>query len=1077
MASPAAGAVNLGSAYGEVLIDLSNVERQLNNAFSNAERSISGFMTRTGASLQRIGAGITVATLPIAGFVQQGISAFANFEEVLAEIEARTGATAEQMKLVQEKALEMGRDTKYSATQASEAMLQLLTSGYNLDQTFIALGPTLALATAGALDLGYAADSLTDILSQFQLEASEAGKVADILTQAAGASSAEVEDLVASFRRVGPNAKNFGLTVQETAAALAVMAENGVKGEEAGTQLGSMFDAMTRQVDGVQEMWRKLGISLYDAQGNMRDLDSIIDDLNRATAGMSDRDRINTVKTLAGSYGDTALLALMAAGGIDKMSESMEEQATASEVAQKRMGGWRGMIESLRGSLETLQIRVFQPLVTKYLTPIGKEITTIINKITDWLAKNEGVAMGIGLLMGALVLLGPTLIAVGTAVQFLGFAIAGVTTLMGVFSGVSLPFIAILLAIAAAVGVLILAYKTNFLGLKDFVNGFVADVGKIIGTVTGFISRIREVGLTQALDEFYQKGGRFQKTGRGVVRGILDIVGAIAGFVKLVRKNGFVAAFEQVFTTLGDGSSWIGNILQSFGLAQTRAEGIGRTINRLALTFMNGVQAIRTFVRGLVSAFNDGGFRGAFDYLKNAAAEALPIFLEGLQSLISGVWTWIREKTPELADGLGQMIGDGLRFLVDKIIEYGPPILIALGGILLAIGAWMIGTGLPEFFGFAFDLIDGFMTGIIDGFGDVNWGEVWNTVWGLAKQGAGLALAAIWQIATWARQEIILPIFDYLREVDWGEVWATVWNAAKKAAGVALALLWQISVWVREKIFEPIADYLREVDWGEVWTFIWNAMKKAAGLTLALLWQISVWVREKIFTPISNFLKGINWGEVWTAVWNAAKHAAGLALALLWNFSQWTREKVLMPIWNYIKSINWSQVATDLWNGFKNGVQSIWDSLNIGGFLKGLAEGGVREFKNALGIQSPSTVMWNIGADIVAGLRDGINQNGQGALMAAMNLANGIRTQVQGAQAAISALNALAARPVGANVGLGALGNRTSNFSNFNVGGVSVVVPPSAVSPNRTPTQNGRGIGAGLSQRLSEEFTKRGIPK
>lgn len=1021
MASPTAGAVNLGSAYGEVLIDYSNVERNFRNVMQTVERGVANSMNRVGANLQRIGTGFTIATLPVVGFVKQGVAAFANFEEVLAEIEARTGATAEQMRIVEAVALDMGKQTAFSATEAAEGMLQLLASGMETNEAIAALRPTLDLAAAGKIALGEAASVVATILGQFSLEADQAGRVADALARASAASMAEISDLGQAFGNVGPIANRFGLSVEDTAAILAEFANKGIMGAEAGTQLKSMLTNLTRPTDDVQKMWKQLGVNLYDTEGRIRPLNSVLQELNSKLSTMTEQDRNEAIITLAGSYGQMGLEVLLASNGFDTMAASMEKQAGAAKVAQKWMDTLKGKLESLRGSLETVMIRIFGPLSDNILKPLIDRFTAFVNVIGDILEKSPALAYALGLVLGVLILIGPGLVAVGTGLRVLSFLMS--TFSIGSAMAALGPFLPILLAIAAAIAVVVAAYKTNFLGFADFVNGFVSQIQLIANTVQGFVNRIREVGLSQALREFYAAGGPFQKMGKGVVKGILDIVGAIGGFIKLIRKDGFIAAWEQVFTTLGDGSSWIGNILQSFGMAQGRAEGIGRTFNRFALIFMNAVQAVRRFVTGLVAAFEDGGFRGAFDYLRQAAIEGLPIFLEGLNTLISGAWAWIREQAPGFASNLGEMIGQGLRTLVDLIIQYGPIVLGGLIVLLAIVGEWLITTGIPEFVGFAMEVTESFTQGFADGFGDVKWDEVWRTVWDAAKQAAGIALAAVWDFSQWLREKYYQPFLEWFKDIQWREVGDELWNGVKKAAGVSLAAIWDLSQWLREKIFVPILNYFKDVDWKQVGDDLWNGLKNRAGESLAAIWDFHVWLHDKIFVPIGNWFRDT-------------------------SFLSW---------------------AEDLWNGLIDGIESAWNSLGLGDTIKNLLGKKIEDAWNDFwDSHSPSMRMWQHGADIVAGLQNGINENAQGAVNAAMGMAGQINGQVQGAMASINALNALAARPMGmggavpamANTGMG----NTINNSNF--GGISVIVPHNSIPQTNNPLAQGLGIGRGVQQAL-----------
>ena len=140
----------------------------------------------------------------------------------------------------------MGRDTKFSASQAAQGMLELITSGSSAEEAIATIPQVLSLAAAAGLDLGHAADGVTDVMAQFGLGVEDAGTVVNAFTQAAGSSSATAADLIDAMKNGGAMASGFGLDVEQTAAAMAVLAENGLKGAEAGTALKSFFLNATR---------------------------------------------------------------------------------------------------------------------------------------------------------------------------------------------------------------------------------------------------------------------------------------------------------------------------------------------------------------------------------------------------------------------------------------------------------------------------------------------------------------------------------------------------------------------------------------------------------------------------------------------------------------------------------------------------------------------------------------------------------------------------------------------------------------------------------------------------------------
>ncbi len=420
MGFPNTGSVDLGSAFGSMLIDWSGVKREADKQLNNLDKSIANSLNKIGSRMQRVGANLTVGLAPITAFVTQGTLAYAEFDDILTEIEARTGSTAAEMDMVRRTAVQMGQDTAFSASEASQAMLELLSSGYNLNETMAALKPTLDLAAAGKIGLGQAADAVSDILAQFQLEAEQAGMVANVLAQASQASSASVEQLVAGFANVGPTANMFKLSVEDTAAILAMFAENGIKGAEAGTLLKSMLSGMSRPTKEVQETFKELGVNLFDSTGTLRDFNTVIEELSGKMDDLSDQDRIRATQALAGAYGQQGLAALTASEGFDEMRKKMREQADAAEVAKKMMSSFRGVINQVASSVNTFSIVFLGPMLERYIKPLFLPIAWIINQMTAWAMANEDLAAVLGLVTLVLGGLGPVLLAVGTFVNFMG---------------------------------------------------------------------------------------------------------------------------------------------------------------------------------------------------------------------------------------------------------------------------------------------------------------------------------------------------------------------------------------------------------------------------------------------------------------------------------------------------------------------------------------------------------------------------------------------------------------------------------------------------------------------------------
>jgi TP901 family phage tail tape measure protein len=377
--------------------------READQGLQNTARKAKGLGDATEGGLQKSTAGWQLLGTTMLGIGTAGIMVAADFESSMKEISARTGLVGDDLTSVRDFALQMGADTSFSAQQASDAFLQLLTSGSSVEESMATLPHVMNLAAASGMDLGYTADILTDTLAQFGLEVGDAAAVADIFAKAAGASSAEAGDIADGLSNVGPVANMFGLTVEEAAAALAVLSENGIKGAEAGTSLKSVLLNLARPTDKVKGALKKLGVELYDSNGDFRDFDSIIDDIGSGLDELPMDEQIALSTILGGSYGVVGLNALRASGGIDEMLAAMEASAGASEVAEARLGGFHGAVERLGGALETLGIQTLTPLMESVITPA---INVTVDTIDTWSNDIPAQAAELGSLIGAKIIEG-----------------------------------------------------------------------------------------------------------------------------------------------------------------------------------------------------------------------------------------------------------------------------------------------------------------------------------------------------------------------------------------------------------------------------------------------------------------------------------------------------------------------------------------------------------------------------------------------------------------------------------------------------------------------------------------------
>lgn len=363
--------------------------------------SRAGKVTAWGSKAEDTGKKLmTGLTLPIAGAGVAVLAMAGNFERSMREVQALTGSGAGEMAMLSEQAKKMGADTQFSASQAADAMGQLVKGGFDARQTYQALPGVMQLAAAAGLDIASAADIATNVLSGFRLQVSDLATVNDYLAQTANASDTDVRELGEAFKYVGPVAKGAGMSLEETTATLGLFAENGIRGEMAGTALRGALTALLSPSDQVAKLLGDLGINATGANGQILPMVDILDQLAKsgATTGQ--------IMEIFGQRAGPAMIALLGqgSGALRKFTSMLEESGgVAQNLADSKMGGLLGSWEQLKGAIETLAITLGEAGITPMFTGIAKAAAGATDAITG----------------------------LPTGVQRVGFAVAGLAAASG----------------------------------------------------------------------------------------------------------------------------------------------------------------------------------------------------------------------------------------------------------------------------------------------------------------------------------------------------------------------------------------------------------------------------------------------------------------------------------------------------------------------------------------------------------------------------------------------------------------------------------------------------------------------
>jgi len=333
------------------------------------------------------------------------------FTTSLNTMKAVSQATAEQMAQVSERAKQLGSDVTLpgtSANDAAAAMTELAKGGFSVKQSMDAAKGSLQLAAAAQIDAAQAATIQSQALQAFGLKAADAGRVADVLANAANASSAEITDVAWALQSGGAVAKQFGLSIEDTAAAIGLLANSGIKGSDAGTLLKSALLALTDQGKPAQEAIGKLGLTVYDSQGKFAGLRTMFEQLQRASGQMTPEVYQAATATLFGS--DAMRLASIAAEkgveGYDRLHDAMSKQGSAAEVAAAKMEGLPGAMQMATNAAEVLALGVYDLIkgpLTQFATSAADKIGDATPKITSAMHDAADAAISIGHAVGPVV--------------------------------------------------------------------------------------------------------------------------------------------------------------------------------------------------------------------------------------------------------------------------------------------------------------------------------------------------------------------------------------------------------------------------------------------------------------------------------------------------------------------------------------------------------------------------------------------------------------------------------------------------------------------------------------------------
>lgn len=349
-------------------------------------------------------AGIAKALDEIKDAYMDCINTAGDFEASMSNVEALSGASGNELEALSDKAKEMGATTKFTAGESADALSYMALAGWNTQSMLEGISPVLNLAAAANMDLAQASDIVTDYLTAFGLKASDTTHFVDVMAYAMAHSNTDVIQLGEAYKACASTATSLGYSVEETTAVLATMANAGVKGGEAGTALNAIFTRLATNTKKCGDELANYGVNIYDAQGNMQSLSSILTGIAGVWGDLTDQEQANLAKTIAGTNQYSKLQTIMAgcseaaAEGGQSFSDYTEALNNCAGSADKMAGT---MLDNMNGRLVLMQSAAdgLKIAIGEDLTPAMSSLYDVGAQVLGWMQgfveENPGVVKGI----------------------------------------------------------------------------------------------------------------------------------------------------------------------------------------------------------------------------------------------------------------------------------------------------------------------------------------------------------------------------------------------------------------------------------------------------------------------------------------------------------------------------------------------------------------------------------------------------------------------------------------------------------------------------------------------------------
>lgn len=660
--------MELFKLFGTIVVKNTEANNAIDVTADKAQsfsQRLSDKFTDVGAKATNLGTKLSLGlTTPIALIGTKAIQATADFEYAMSEVGAISGATGDDLAALENKAKEMGETTKFSASESAEALKYMAMAGWKTSDMLDGLEGIMNLAAASGEDLGTTSDIVTDALTAFGMTASDSGHFADILATASSNANTNVSMMGETFKYVAPVAGALGYSAEDTAEAIGLMANAGIKSSQAGTSLRSILSNLQGEVKFAGAQFGEMTIQTTNTDGSMRSLGEILGDCRTAFSMMSESEKASNAEMVVGKEAMSGFLAIMnaAPSDIDKLNNAIGNcDGSAKNMADTMNNNLSGQITLLKSQLEGLAIQ-FVTLIMPYL----KQGVEWLSKVCEWIAGlDDGTKKMIITVGGIVAAAGPVLIflgkvssGIGSIIKVGGLLIGGIGKLSPAISGIM------------GIGGKLVGGIGGLIGKVTGGGGLIAALGAIpapVWIVIGIFAALVTAGVLiyKNWDEIKEWAGKtwgkIKEIVGGAVGGIRNFFSGVIDFVKdnwqglaLLLVNPFVGGFKLLYDNCDSFRNFVDNFLGNL------KEGFQNFVSNVS----EKAGELKDKVVNKAKELKDGAVE-KFQELKEKATEKV----EALKESASNKFSQLKDSATEKVNSLKEKAVSKFQELKDKASE------------------------------------------------------------------------------------------------------------------------------------------------------------------------------------------------------------------------------------------------------------------------------------------------------------------------------------------------------------------------------------------------------------------------